>query len=141
MQKTSGFTLVELIVVIAILGILAGIAVPVYSGYIAKAREAADLQQLDAVKTAVFARFMEEPPDGDYDFAIASMECTTRKINGEERYAVCIVPEKTLSADDDEIDDEIILDYEIDVTPYLTVESAKVEGTWTWTPATGWKKE
>ena len=46
MRKNGGFTLVELIVVIAILAILAGIAVPAYSGYIAKAEQAADIQML-----------------------------------------------------------------------------------------------
>lgn len=37
-EKSSGFTLVELIITIAIVGILSGIGIPLYSGYIEKAK-------------------------------------------------------------------------------------------------------
>ena len=72
MKKNGGFTLVELIVVIAILAILAGVAVPAYSGYITKANEAADVTQLDAIKTAaVFAAV-----DADNDITVNNIDLT-----------------------------------------------------------------
>ena len=56
----SGFTLVELIVVIAILGILAGIAVPAYSGYIKKAQEAKIYSELSIIQTAAQSVAIED---------------------------------------------------------------------------------
>ena len=55
MKNNSGFSLVELIVVIAIMAILAGVAVPTYSKYVTKANDAKVVAQLDEIKTAAFA--------------------------------------------------------------------------------------
>ena len=76
-RSKKGFTLVELIVVIAILAILAGVAIPVYSNYISKANDAADLQQLDAVKTAaVFAYTEAQVKAGNDDVAVEKITLT-----------------------------------------------------------------
>lgn len=54
MNRTSkGFTLIELMIVVAIVGILAAIALPAYQDYIARAKVSEIMARLAAFKTSV----------------------------------------------------------------------------------------
>jgi type IV pilus assembly protein PilA len=60
----KGFTLIELMIVVAIIGILAAVALPAYQDYTTKSKWAVNLAEVDGIKKAIRACLNDKATDG-----------------------------------------------------------------------------
>ena len=62
-QVQKGFTLIELMIVVAIIGILAAVAIPAYQDYTGKAQASEAFVLLDGLKAALAEQLAQDPTD------------------------------------------------------------------------------
>jgi prepilin-type N-terminal cleavage/methylation domain-containing protein len=99
MNSQRGFTLIELMIVVAIVGVLAAIAIPAYNNYVKRAKMSEVLAALDAIATGA----------GEYHSAVGYYPFATYGCNNLAYYSVAYA--------------DIILEDSSDRNYYLNVKS------------------
>ena len=78
-QKQQGFTLIELMIVVAIIGILAAVALPAYQDYTARAQASEAVSLTSGIKTGVAEFYQSE---GGYPSATTTPALSTFQASG-----------------------------------------------------------
>ena len=84
--NNKGFSLVELIIVIAIMAVLIGVLAPQYLKYVEKSRQSADLDTVDAMVSAV-ETYSADPANS---IVTGSLTCTNGVISADPDVAAAL---------------------------------------------------
>ena len=81
MKDKKGFTLAELLIVVAIIGVLVAVSIPIFTSQLEKSKQATDLANMRSAKAAAVAEWMSDGmPEGysrKYDAASGTMTDST----------------------------------------------------------------
>lgn len=78
-KENKGFTLVELVIVVAILAILVGLLAPQYTKYVERSRKSADASNVDNIVSGIKIAAADQEYDilaGTYTIALTDTACT-----------------------------------------------------------------
>ena len=79
-QKQQGFTLIELMIVVAIVGILAAVAIPAYSDYTNRAKVTEGISLASSAKTTISENLADQRDGADSGLTFATGSTTSLAI-------------------------------------------------------------